>query len=261
VNHTEARQCVIEGFGQLYGREPTITEAQAAQGVGLLESHYGQGWKGAGAGSKNWGAVQKKRPPCDETSFLYTDTHPNADGTSTAYSVCFWRYATDAEGAAGLMRVMYGTVERPKKALERARAGDLYGVSAAMRAAGYYEGFGKTQADRIANHFRALSNCVRAICAELNEPFPSGKPTTGQGFITLVQKALPKSINPTIRRGSRGTTVRDWQRAIGVVTDGVFGPLTEKETISWQTAHALEPDGIVGPKTWTALEALLREAA
>lgn len=262
MSRAEERVAVLQGFQELYGREPLLTEAQVAHGIGILESNCGAGWKGAGVGSNNWGAVQKSRPPCDiADSFLYTDTHPNPDGTSTKYSVCFWKYPTPAAGAAGLMRVAFGSKEKPRKALKRAAAGDIYGVSAAMRAAGYYEGFGKTQADRIANHFKALSNAVRGLCATLGEPFPTGKPTVGGNIVTLVQKVLVKSVNATIRRGMTGVLVKDWQRAIGVVADGIFGPITEKRTMEWQTAHGLKPDGIVGPLTWTALEAQSKEAA
>jgi peptidoglycan hydrolase-like protein with peptidoglycan-binding domain len=39
---------------------------------------------------------------------------------------------------------------------------------------------------------------------------------------------------------------------LGVVADGAFGPITERETIAWQLAHTLNGDGVVGPKTWAA---------
>jgi hypothetical protein len=258
-----ARQPILEGFQLLFGYEPTTTVAQAGQGVGKLESRYGQAWRGAGVGSRNWGAVQASRPPCDpETAFLYTDTHPQPDGSSKPYSICFRKYASEAEGAAGLLRAMYGTSSKPKdNVLKAAERGDLYGVSAALRANGYYEGFGKNQAERIQNHFKALSGCVRAICTARNEPYPTGQQTTVGKLVTLVKKAIPKGINPTLRRGSVGTLVADWQRAIGVVADGHFGPHTEDATKAWQTAKGLVGDGVVGPKTWTALEAEAREAA
>lgn len=56
----------------------------------------------------------------------------------------------------------------------------------------------------------------------------------------------------TIRRGSRGGDVAEWQGVIGVTRDGDFGPKTEAATKSWQASHSLVPDGIVGPKTWGA---------
>lgn len=56
----------------------------------------------------------------------------------------------------------------------------------------------------------------------------------------------------TIRLGSVGVDVQAWQRAIGVVADGVFGPTTRAMTVAFQTAHHLTADGIVGPATWRA---------
>ncbi|TDR95316.1 peptidoglycan-binding domain-containing protein, partial [Enterovirga rhinocerotis] len=54
----------------------------------------------------------------------------------------------------------------------------------------------------------------------------------------------------TIRRGSKGAVVAEWQGIIRVMTDGDFGPKTEAATIAWQKARGLVPDGVVGPKTW-----------
>jgi peptidoglycan hydrolase-like protein with peptidoglycan-binding domain len=54
----------------------------------------------------------------------------------------------------------------------------------------------------------------------------------------------------TIRRGSQGNDVRQWQSIIGVSADGKFGPATETATKAWQKAHGLTADGIVGPKSW-----------
>lgn len=55
----------------------------------------------------------------------------------------------------------------------------------------------------------------------------------------------------TIREGSTGPDVVQWQQAIGVSpADGVFGQLTTSLTKQWQTANALVPDGVVGPQTW-----------
>lgn len=57
----------------------------------------------------------------------------------------------------------------------------------------------------------------------------------------------------TVRNGSHGSTVAEWQRIIGVIDDGKFGPQTKAATIKWQQAHGLTADGIVGPNTWAAV--------
>lgn len=56
----------------------------------------------------------------------------------------------------------------------------------------------------------------------------------------------------TIRRGSTGPDVAQWQGIIGVTTDGAFGPNTEAATKTWQAQHKLVADGVVGPATWSA---------
>lgn len=54
----------------------------------------------------------------------------------------------------------------------------------------------------------------------------------------------------TIKQGSSGSDVAQWQKIIGVNPDGFFGPNTHKATIAWQTKHKLVADGVVGPATW-----------
>ena len=58
--------------------------------------------------------------------------------------------------------------------------------------------------------------------------------------------------NPTIKSGSTGDYVKQWQKIIGVTQDGKFGPATITATKKWQTEHNLKADGIVGPATWQA---------
>jgi peptidoglycan hydrolase-like protein with peptidoglycan-binding domain len=59
----------------------------------------------------------------------------------------------------------------------------------------------------------------------------------------------------TLKRGSTGAAVADWQRVLGTVPDGDFGPITERLTKLWQTAHGLLADGVVGPVTLAAAKA------
>ena len=62
----------------------------------------------------------------------------------------------------------------------------------------------------------------------------------------------------TIKKGSKGNTVKVWQVIIGANPDGIFGNDTEKLTKKFQSTHkdmngaALVQDGIVGPKSWFA---------
>lgn len=61
----------------------------------------------------------------------------------------------------------------------------------------------------------------------------------------------------TIRKGSKGKSVKVWQIIIGVTADGDFGSGTKAATKTWQSNHGLTADGVVGSKSWKAgLESL-----
>lgn len=57
----------------------------------------------------------------------------------------------------------------------------------------------------------------------------------------------------TIKRGSRGESVKVLQQALHLLVDGIFGALTEEAVKEFQRLHGMEADGIVGPATWKAL--------
>lgn len=57
----------------------------------------------------------------------------------------------------------------------------------------------------------------------------------------------------TIKRGNRGEAVKTLQRALHLLDDGIFGPLTEEAVKEFQKANRLVVDGIVGSMTWIAL--------
>jgi peptidoglycan hydrolase-like protein with peptidoglycan-binding domain len=57
----------------------------------------------------------------------------------------------------------------------------------------------------------------------------------------------------TLRRGDTGEAVAKVQMAVGVATNGTFGPATEAAVREFQRQHGLVPDGIVGPRTWAAI--------
>jgi len=56
----------------------------------------------------------------------------------------------------------------------------------------------------------------------------------------------------TLRQGSKGEIVKEWQRIIGVDDDGIFGSNTLAATKAWQASKKLVADGVVGPATWSA---------
>jgi peptidoglycan hydrolase-like protein with peptidoglycan-binding domain len=70
---------------------------------------------------------------------------------------------------------------------------------------------------------------------------------------------VPNPGQPAISVGATGDAVRRLQRALrrtpnlGLVVDGIFGPVTEAAVKEFQQGAGLTADGIVGPLTWNAL--------
>jgi len=59
---------------------------------------------------------------------------------------------------------------------------------------------------------------------------------------------------PTLRRGMTGDLTRQVQAKVGATVDGNFGPKTEAAVRAFQRARGIVADGIVGPKTWRVLD-------
>ena len=55
------------------------------------------------------------------------------------------------------------------------------------------------------------------------------------------------------KRGSRGDMVRQIQKALHLLADGIFGSQTEEAVKNFQMMNGLKVDGIVGPATLAKL--------
>lgn len=97
---------------------------------------------------------------------------------------------------------------------------------------------------------KGLLSVARNIRAEIAANGTCKAKSTPSGADKPV--AVSAAKRPTIRRGSTGADVIEWQHIIGQKADGIFGPVTDAATRTWQKAHGLVVDGIVGPKTWAA---------
>jgi hypothetical protein len=75
----------------------------------------------------------------------------------------------------------------------------------------------------------------------------------------VVRAPIPKADaqkRPTLRRGAKGDDVAVLQHFIGVTPqDGIFGSQTEAKLRAYQRAHGLVPDGVAGPAVFAAIDA------
>ena len=65
--------------------------------------------------------------------------------------------------------------------------------------------------------------------------------------------AAPANTSTTLRKGDKGPQVVKMQKALGIASDGDFGPGTETALKRWQAANGLTADGVAGPKTLAKL--------
>ena len=66
-------------------------------------------------------------------------------------------------------------------------------------------------------------------------------------------RATLSALMPEINKGDRGALVKIIQALVKADVDGDFGPNTDAAVRAFQKAHGLLVDGVVGPKTWAAL--------
>ena len=64
-----------------------------------------------------------------------------------------------------------------------------------------------------------------------------------------------------LKNGSKGDDVKKLQEKLGVEAIGTFGPKTEAAVKAWQKANGLVDDGIVGDATWSKLFGAATSAA
>ena len=87
-----------------------------------------------------------------------------------------------------------------------------------------------------------------------------GRFNAGTGdLMTLRQNVISYHTPGLLRVFDRGYQVVDLQTKLNrngynLVTDGVFGRLTEDAVLDFQRKNGLDPDGIVGPLTWRKLD-------
>lgn len=120
-------------------------------------------------GAHNYGAIQcgavaDKMGKCPANCIPARDTSPTASGANVAYLGCFRAKPSADEGIADFVRLM--VVQRPLIA-EALPSGDARQIAWAMRKSYYFEGFGKTQEERVENYAIAIERNAKANAAQL----------------------------------------------------------------------------------------------
>ena len=69
------------------------------------------------------------------------------------------------------------------------------------------------------------------------------------GHVEHAAQEEHSGVYETVKKGSRGSTVKALQEKLGLSADGAFGPGTERALKEWQSANGLVADGIAGPST------------
>jgi putative chitinase len=69
------------------------------------------------------------------------------------------------------------------------------------------------------------------------------------GHVEHAAQEEHSGVYETVKKGSRGSTVKALQEKLGLSADGAFGPGTERALKEWQSANGLVADGIAGPAT------------
>lgn len=81
------------------------------------------------------------------------------------------------------------------------------------------------------------------------------------GCLEGVEYPEAEAARPTLRKGDRGSAVKEMQQLLmaagysvgGTGADGIFGRNTESGVLAFQADAGLTPDGVCGPLTWAAL--------
>lgn len=157
--HAAARRDAAEAFQDVVHAEPSSNELRLLLAVALHETTFGAGWRGAGAGSFNMGAIHATSAWHGDT-FDASDTKPTDTGGTIAYGQAFRKYPNAVEGWKDLVRELYLNRSSVRRA---AATGSALSVARAMYDTSYYQGQGATRDQRIRGYAQALADMLWEI--------------------------------------------------------------------------------------------------
>lgn len=82
----------------------------------------------------------------------------------------------------------------------------------------------------------------------------------GPAVVKAAEVERTKNGDPILKLGSKGQSVSNVQRALGLKPDGDFGKVTHDAVVIFQRRLSLEGDGIVGSETWRGLRGAAHDA-
>lgn len=80
----------------------------------------------------------------------------------------------------------------------------------------------------------------------------SPEPPPDSHWLSLPDGTARKVLKVGMRDGKNETNIKEWQKVVGVKTDGIFGNGTKAATVAWQKKHGLTANGIVTQDDWNA---------
>ena len=174
INHRQARTDLMAGWAKARpGEAPSLAALQVVQAIGAHEGGYGTTWAGDMVGSFNWGAITCGGGHSDGAGGYVCPAGcaPNVDSKPTAggqvkYTTCFRRYASSADGAAGLVAFL---AARPR-IWTVIGSGDLDAITWAMRQEKYFLGFNANPRTSATQYANALAPQLQAIATANGEP-------------------------------------------------------------------------------------------
>lgn len=156
--HKQALEDARDAFFKVVKVQPTDNELRMLMAVALHETTYGKGWRGAGEGSFNMGAIHAT-PSWTGLTFQGTDTSPTSTGGAVLYSQAFRAYPNALDGWADLA----ATLMLKPHVRAAADSGNPLRMAEEMRKMSYYEGSGATQKERIRGYGQALADSLLEI--------------------------------------------------------------------------------------------------
>lgn len=247
------------------GTDAMLAEARKTLGMG--EPNKIQRWyqsRNGNAFAGNWAWCQASVTYWSSHSGNYAQVCPRGDRAYTVYG---------AEDGQYLKLWYAGTVENIKahckpgaivyfdwSGSNNVGAVDHVGVVEHVLSDGRVQTIEGNTSDMCARRVRSAGDIAGFWNPAYVKPTPEPQPESKPAPKPTAPKVTVPGGNPYLKRGSRGTRVKQLQRALnavrkaGLSVDGEYGPKTGAAVRAFQRFARLTVDGVYGPRTAAALK-------